>query len=87
MRNIRAIRNEADYGWALNEIARYFQNQPAPGTEAAERFDVLASLIEAYEARHWPIEPTDPIDEIENPVQTVPPCKPVISSSPRRSCA
>lgn len=65
MRNIRAIRNEADYDWALREIARYFENQPAPGTEAADRFDVLASLIEAYEAKHWPIEPTDPIEAIE----------------------
>ncbi len=65
MRNIRAIRNEADYDWALAEVARYFENQPAPGTEAAERFDVLASLIGAYEAKHWPIEPTDPIEAIE----------------------
>jgi len=65
MRNIRAIRNEADYDWALREIARYFENQPEPGTEAADRFDVLASLIEAYEAKHWPIDPTDPIEAIE----------------------
>jgi HTH-type transcriptional regulator/antitoxin HigA len=65
VRNIRAIRNEADYDWALNEIARYFENQPEPRTEAAERFDVLAGLIEAYEAKHWPIESTDPIEAIE----------------------
>jgi HTH-type transcriptional regulator/antitoxin HigA len=65
MRNIRAIRNETDYDWALTEIARYFENQPEPGTAAAERFDVLANLIEAYEAKHWPIEPTDPIAAIE----------------------
>ncbi|QIG49195.1 helix-turn-helix domain-containing protein [Nordella sp. HKS 07] len=65
MRNVRAIRNEADYDWALAEIARYFENQPVPGTEDADRFDVLASLIEAYEAKHWTIEPTDPIEAIE----------------------
>jgi HTH-type transcriptional regulator / antitoxin HigA len=65
MRNIRAIRNEADYDWALAEIAHYFENQPAPGTVAADRFDVLASLIEAYEAKNWPIEPTDPVEAIE----------------------
>jgi HTH-type transcriptional regulator / antitoxin HigA len=65
MRNIRAIRNETDYDWALKEIARYFENQPEPGTEAADRFDVLASLIEAYEAKRWPIEPTDPVEAIE----------------------
>jgi HTH-type transcriptional regulator/antitoxin HigA len=65
MRNIRAIRSETDYDWAMAEIARYFENQPEPGTEAADRFDVLASLIEAYEAKHWAIEPTDPIEAIE----------------------
>lgn len=65
MRNIRAIRSEADYDWALAEIARYFEHQPAPGTAAADRFDVLASLIEAYEANHWAIEPTDPVEAIE----------------------
>ena len=30
----------------------------------ADRFDVLAALIEAFEAKHWPIEPADPIDAI-----------------------
>ena len=60
MDNIRAIRNEADYDWALSEIERYFLNEPEPGKPEAERFEVLAALIEAYEARHWPIEPADP---------------------------
>ncbi len=64
MENIRAIRNEADYDWALSEIERYFLNEPQLGTPEAERFDVLAALIEAYEAKHWPIEPADPIDAI-----------------------
>jgi HTH-type transcriptional regulator/antitoxin HigA len=64
MRNIRAIRNEADYDWALAEIEQYFVTEPTPGTPEAERFDVLAALIEAYEAKHWPIEPADPIDAI-----------------------
>jgi HTH-type transcriptional regulator/antitoxin HigA len=64
MKNIRAIRNEADYDWALAEIEPYFLNEPEHGTPAAERFDVLADLIEAYEAKHWPIEPADPIEAI-----------------------
>ncbi len=46
MKNIRAIRTEADYDWALAEIERYFLKEPEPGTPAAERFDVLAALIE-----------------------------------------
>jgi HTH-type transcriptional regulator/antitoxin HigA len=65
MDNIRAVRNEQDYDWALREIERYFTHEPQKGTPDAERFDVLASLIEAYEAKHWPIEAADPIDAIQ----------------------
>jgi len=54
--DIRPIRTEDDYDWALGEIARYFETQPEPGTPDGDRFDVLAALIEDYEAKHWPIE-------------------------------
>jgi HTH-type transcriptional regulator/antitoxin HigA len=56
--NIRPIRNEADYGWALAEIEQYFENEPLEGSPEADRFDVLATLIEAYEQEHWPIDVT-----------------------------
>ncbi len=62
--DIRAIRTEADYDWALAEIAPYFEREPAPGTPEAERFDVLAALIDRYEAAHWPIDPPDPVEAI-----------------------
>ena len=62
--NIRPIRTEADYEWALAEIEPYFDHEPAPGSLEADRFDILADLIAAYEARYWPIEPTDPITVI-----------------------
>ena len=51
------LRNEANYDNALAAIAPYFLREPALGTPAAERFDDLAALIEAYEARQWGIEP------------------------------
>ena len=63
--DIRPIRTEADYDWALAEIERYFEHEPQPGTAAADRFDVLSALIEAYENRHWPVEAPDPIDAIK----------------------
>jgi len=50
------IRSDGDYEKALDEIERYFEREPAPGTPAAARFDALAQMIEEYEARHWPIE-------------------------------
>jgi len=64
MRNIRAIRTEADYDAALADIEQYFLRPPEPGTEEAERFDVLANLIEAYEAKHWSIDEPDPVEAI-----------------------
>lgn len=62
--DVRPLRSEADYEWALKEISRYFEHQPEAGTAEGDRFDVLATLIEAYEDRHWPIDPPDPVDAI-----------------------
>ncbi|MDE8346929.1 MAG: XRE family transcriptional regulator, partial [Acidocella sp.] len=62
---IRPIKSEADYDWALQEIEQYFDNEPAPHSEAAARFDVLATLIEAYEDKKWPIDHPQPIEAIK----------------------
>ena len=32
MDNIRPIKTEADYEWALAEVTAYFDNQPEPGS-------------------------------------------------------
>ncbi len=61
---IRAIRTEADYDWALAEIEPSFERQPAPGSPEADRFDVLAALIKVYEDEHHPIEAPDPVETI-----------------------
>lgn len=62
--DIRPIRTEKDYDWALTGIAPYFDNLPEKGTPDADRFDVLADLIAAYEAKHHAIEPLNPVDLI-----------------------
>lgn len=62
--DMRPLATEADLDWALAEVAAYFDDQPTPGTPDAARFDVLAALIEYYEARHWPITAPDPVDAI-----------------------
>jgi HTH-type transcriptional regulator/antitoxin HigA len=69
MTGIRAIRTEADYDWALSEIEPYFEDEPVPGTPEAERFDILAALIEVYEAKHWPIEAADPVETIRRTME------------------
>lgn len=50
------IETEAEYEAALDEIERYFDKEPTPGSPEAARFDELARAIEAYEAEHWAIE-------------------------------
>lgn len=62
--DIRPIRTEADYDWALREIEPYFEREPAMGSAEADRFDVLATLIEAYETRHHPIEAAPPVEVV-----------------------
>ncbi|HKD47037.1 MAG TPA: hypothetical protein VKB67_05085 [Rhizomicrobium sp.] len=71
MRNIRAIHNEADHAWALQEIEAYFDKTPAPGTEAADRFDVLAALIKDYEDRHHGIPDADPVDVLHFAIESM----------------
>jgi len=67
---IRPLRNEADYEVALDAIERYFDDEPRPGTPEADRFDLLALVIEDYEKKRWPIEPPDPIDAIRYRMET-----------------
>jgi HTH-type transcriptional regulator/antitoxin HigA len=67
---VRPIRSEAEYEAALDEIESYFDRQPEPGTPAADRFDLLALVIEDYERKHWPIEAPDPVEAIRYRMQT-----------------
>jgi HTH-type transcriptional regulator/antitoxin HigA len=67
---IRPLRSEADYEAALDEIERYFEREPKPGTPEADRFDLLALVIEDYERKRWPIEPPHPIDAIRARMET-----------------
>jgi HTH-type transcriptional regulator/antitoxin HigA len=54
---IRPLRSDADYDVALEEIERYFEKEPKPGTSEADRFDLLALIIEDYERKRWPMKP------------------------------
>ena len=69
MQNIRPLRIEADYDWALAELEAYFDNLPEPGSAAADRFDVITDLVNAYEARHYPIDNLDPVDFLDGYMQ------------------
>ena len=61
---IKPIRNEADYDAALDAIDGLMG--AAPNTPDADTLEVLVTLVEAYEAGHWPIEAPDPVSMIEH---------------------
>lgn len=62
---IRPIHTKADYKAALREVSAYFDNEPEPGTPDGDRFEVLLTLVEAYEAKHFPIDLPDPVEAIK----------------------
>jgi HTH-type transcriptional regulator/antitoxin HigA len=63
--DIKPIRTQADYEAALAQVSPLFDREPEPGTAEGDRFDVLVTLIEAYEREHFPIDAPDPIEAIK----------------------
>jgi HTH-type transcriptional regulator/antitoxin HigA len=62
--NIRPIHTEADYKATRKEISALMESDPDPGTPEADRLDILATLVQAYEARNVPITAPDPVEAI-----------------------
>ena len=60
---IKPIKTNADHRAALAEIERLMDAEP--GSADGDRLDVLATLVEAYEAKRFPIDPPDPVAAIE----------------------
>ncbi|HWH87822.1 MAG TPA: helix-turn-helix domain-containing protein [Pseudomonas sp.] len=63
--NIRPIHNEEDYRAALKNISALFDNEPEPGTPEGDYFDIMITLIEAYESKNFPLDLPNPIDAIK----------------------
>jgi len=61
--DIRPIKTESDYEAALARLEAIWD--PEPDTPEADEFELLATLIDAYEQRHFPISPPDPIEAIK----------------------
>jgi HTH-type transcriptional regulator / antitoxin HigA len=61
--DIKPIRNKKDHEAALAEVERLWGAKL--GTPEGDRLDVLATLIDAYEAAHHPMDPPDPIEAIK----------------------
>jgi HTH-type transcriptional regulator / antitoxin HigA len=60
---MKPIRTETDYEAALEEVAALWG--AASNTPKGDRLDVLATLIDAYEAKHHAMDPPDPVEAIK----------------------
>jgi HTH-type transcriptional regulator/antitoxin HigA len=60
---VKPIRSAADHKVALAEVKRLWGSKL--GTREGDRLDVLATLIDAYEAEQHPIDPPDPVEAIK----------------------
>jgi HTH-type transcriptional regulator / antitoxin HigA len=60
---IRPIKNERDYQAALRRVEALWES--AEGSVENDELDVLATLIEAYEREHYPIDMPDPVEAIK----------------------
>ena len=61
--DIKPIRTPADHASALQEIERLW-DKAQPGTPEGEKFEVLSTLVDAYEREHVEIPTPDPIEAI-----------------------
>src|SRR5947199_3029245 len=60
--DVRPIRTKRDYEAALKEVEGLWGAKA--GTPRGDRLDILATLIDVYEAEHYPMDPPDPIEAI-----------------------
>ncbi|HEY3640758.1 MAG TPA: helix-turn-helix domain-containing protein [Xanthobacteraceae bacterium] len=60
---VKPIRTRRDYDAALKEVERLWGAKAK--TRDGDRLDVLATLIDAYEAEQYPMDPPDPIEAIK----------------------
>ena len=59
---IKPIKNERDYRRVSKEIDGLMDARP--NTAEGDRLDVLVTLVEAWEEKHWPIDLPDPVEAI-----------------------
>ena len=64
METLHLIRDQATYDAYLAEYESYFDAEPAPGTVAADRFELLGLLLSRYEDDTFPIGDISPVEAI-----------------------
>jgi HTH-type transcriptional regulator / antitoxin HigA len=71
MMDVKPLHNEQDYDWAIREVARYFEAEPALGTDDGDRFEVLSTLIKEYEDTHFATPYGDPVDVLHFAIESM----------------
>lgn len=61
--NIKPIRNDEDLRAAFTQLERVYQAQE--GTPEADEMEILVTLIEVYEHKHFPMGMVDPVEAIK----------------------
>ena len=60
---IRPIKTEQDYNDSIKRIEELWGAKK--DTPQGDELDLLATLVESYEMKHYPIAPPDPVDAIK----------------------
>lgn len=66
--DIKPIKTERDYNDVLMEIEHLMGANL--NTPEGDKLDILTTLVEAYEKKHYPIEPPDPIEAIVHEMES-----------------
>lgn len=61
--DIKPIRTDTDYRTALKEVEMLMTAEP--NTPEGDKLDILVTLIEAYEQKHFPLDLPDPVEAIK----------------------
>lgn len=84
---VKAIRDEKTYRATLARVSDLVDLDPMPDSPLGEELEILGTLVEAYEAKHYPINLPDPIEAIRFRMEqggvTVKDLEPIIGKSNR----
>lgn len=84
---VRAIRNDETYRATLARVSDLIDLDPAPDSAEGEELEILGTLVQAYEAKHYPLSLPDPIEAIKFRMEqggiTIKDLEPIIGKSNR----
>jgi HTH-type transcriptional regulator/antitoxin HigA len=87
MTDVKPLHNGQDYDWAIREVTRYFGTEPAISTDEGDRFEVLSTLIKAYEDKHFSTSHGDPVDVLHFAIESMGKTQAELASLIGRNCA